>query len=102
MFNTSSFVLCSVQLIVSILLYIQILYYNYSFIITALTATAQPGYSYFCQGISHDKLWCSAATSQFTQCILSELAMRIDGYKSILPNGLLIWLEGKTLINQHF
>src|SRR6218665_825398 len=38
-FNTSSFVLCSVQLILSILLHIHILYYN--FIITALTARAE-------------------------------------------------------------
>ena len=39
-FNPSSFVLCSVQLILSIILHIHILYYNYNIIITALTATA--------------------------------------------------------------
>src|SRR6218665_271091 len=34
-------------------------------------------------GICPGTPWCSAATSQFTQCILLELTRKIDGNRSI-------------------
>jgi len=75
---TSLFVLRSVQLILSILLHIHILYYNYNVIITTLTARGAARGRHFCKGICTDAPWCGSATSQAT-CVFYRFH---DNYSS--------------------